>query len=393
MLEEAVREVADGLRERGLSFEIVVVENGSTDDTAAIANRLAGEPRGAGAVAARTRLRPGAAGRDPRRRGGRGRELRRSTSTTSVSSTGRSRWSSRPTDRRWSSARSGRRAPTTPALAAAPGHGRVLDAAAGRLRAVGVGHPRREGDAPGGGGSPGPALPLRPGPLRHRAVLRADRGGLGPVELSVIVVSGGRRAPPDRGPGAPDRAGPAAHAHPPLARSPGARHPWRGHRSPVASVGWTRPRAGATPRRCRVIRSPPTRWARRPGRSSRRSRATTPTCWCASCRRTSPAPATTSRHAVGHPRPRGAARHDRGTGVTGGQREVEDARYLDVVASLPGATVTPVSLPPDPAGRATWPRSPRACPPTPPSCAWPTRTAWPSTGCSPRGPRRTRVSP
>src|SRR2546423_11946093 len=43
MLEEAVREVATGLRERGRSFEILVVENGSSDDTAAIANRLAGE--------------------------------------------------------------------------------------------------------------------------------------------------------------------------------------------------------------------------------------------------------------------------------------------------------------------------------------------------------------
>ena len=43
MLEEAVREVTAGLRERGRSFEIVVVENGSTDDTAGIANRLAGE--------------------------------------------------------------------------------------------------------------------------------------------------------------------------------------------------------------------------------------------------------------------------------------------------------------------------------------------------------------
>src|SRR3712207_730734 len=43
MLEEAVREVTAGLRDRGRSFEIVVVENGSTDDTVAIANRLAGE--------------------------------------------------------------------------------------------------------------------------------------------------------------------------------------------------------------------------------------------------------------------------------------------------------------------------------------------------------------
>jgi len=43
MLEDSVREVASGLRERGRPFEIVVVENGSGDGTAAIANRLAGE--------------------------------------------------------------------------------------------------------------------------------------------------------------------------------------------------------------------------------------------------------------------------------------------------------------------------------------------------------------
>ena len=43
MLEESVREVVAGLRERARSFEVVVVENGSSDDTAAIANRLAGE--------------------------------------------------------------------------------------------------------------------------------------------------------------------------------------------------------------------------------------------------------------------------------------------------------------------------------------------------------------
>ncbi|MGH9004152.1 MAG: glycosyltransferase family 2 protein, partial [Acidimicrobiia bacterium] len=43
LLEEAVHEVTQGLRDRGLSFEVLVVENGSTDDTAAIARRLAGE--------------------------------------------------------------------------------------------------------------------------------------------------------------------------------------------------------------------------------------------------------------------------------------------------------------------------------------------------------------
>jgi glycosyltransferase involved in cell wall biosynthesis len=43
MLEESVRDVTAGLREQSRSFEIVVVENGSSDDTAAIANRLAGE--------------------------------------------------------------------------------------------------------------------------------------------------------------------------------------------------------------------------------------------------------------------------------------------------------------------------------------------------------------
>lgn len=43
LLEESVREVAEGLRSRGRRFEIVVVENGSIDDTAGIARRLAGE--------------------------------------------------------------------------------------------------------------------------------------------------------------------------------------------------------------------------------------------------------------------------------------------------------------------------------------------------------------
>jgi glycosyltransferase involved in cell wall biosynthesis len=40
-LEIAVREVHEGLRARGLDFELLVVENGSTDDTLEIARRLA----------------------------------------------------------------------------------------------------------------------------------------------------------------------------------------------------------------------------------------------------------------------------------------------------------------------------------------------------------------
>jgi glycosyltransferase involved in cell wall biosynthesis len=41
MLRESVRDVAGGLRARGASFEVIVVENGSTDDTRAIATEIA----------------------------------------------------------------------------------------------------------------------------------------------------------------------------------------------------------------------------------------------------------------------------------------------------------------------------------------------------------------
>jgi len=41
LLDKAVRSVVDGLRDRGLAFEIVVVENGSRDRTAAVAASLA----------------------------------------------------------------------------------------------------------------------------------------------------------------------------------------------------------------------------------------------------------------------------------------------------------------------------------------------------------------
>lgn len=46
LLEESVREVVRGLEDRNVAFEVVVVENGSTDDTAEIARRLAGEVAG-----------------------------------------------------------------------------------------------------------------------------------------------------------------------------------------------------------------------------------------------------------------------------------------------------------------------------------------------------------
>ena len=42
-LETAVTDVDEGMRARGHELEILVVENGSTDDTLAIARRLADE--------------------------------------------------------------------------------------------------------------------------------------------------------------------------------------------------------------------------------------------------------------------------------------------------------------------------------------------------------------
>jgi glycosyltransferase involved in cell wall biosynthesis len=41
ILESSVKSVVDGLRERGDAFELIIVENGSTDGTAAIADALA----------------------------------------------------------------------------------------------------------------------------------------------------------------------------------------------------------------------------------------------------------------------------------------------------------------------------------------------------------------
>ena len=42
-LDAAVRDVVDGLRTAGRPFEVVVVENGSTDETAAVAAKLEDE--------------------------------------------------------------------------------------------------------------------------------------------------------------------------------------------------------------------------------------------------------------------------------------------------------------------------------------------------------------
>ena len=57
-LETAVTDVDEGMRARGHELEILVVENGSTDHTLAIARRLADErPADSGLYARRRRLR------------------------------------------------------------------------------------------------------------------------------------------------------------------------------------------------------------------------------------------------------------------------------------------------------------------------------------------------
>ncbi len=225
---------------------------------------------GRGADPPERRLRRRDARRDPRghRRGGRGVRrglLRRRVRRPRAARVDRR---GRPGHRRGlqAGARNERHPPVAPA-----GHHRgVCDGPARRVRPAGLGHPRHEGDAPAGRGADRPPLPQRHRPLRHRAGA-ARRPG---------------RAGGHRGARSPSR-NDDPRAPPSRAVSPGR---WWGSCACASSCGATgvperRSVLGADRRTMRVwrhgsrqgspsIRLPPTRWARWPVRSSRRSPTT-----------------------------------------------------------------------------------------------------------------------
>ena len=227
-LAAAVSEVVAGLRGRGGAFEIVVVENGSTDATAAVAAKLAGEyPGGSLPVTRPGRLRqrpPPGLSRGPGRGG---RHLRRRLLRPGLSLPGAG--SPRPAGRavggrgQQAGAGIGRH----PGPVAAAGDGGVQHDPALRVRAQGARHPRDEGAAARRRGGPGAGVEVRHRPVRHRARHpgRAGRhagrraAGGGGRDPSVTVVDRPPHPPLDRGPGpAAGRVvagGPAAPGPPP----------------------------------------------------------------------------------------------------------------------------------------------------------------------------------
>ena len=190
LLDQTLKELVGALRDRDLAFEVLVVENGSTDSTLADARDLRGRRSdGVGAHPAGRRLRRGHAGRDPRRGRRRWSWCSTSTTTTPRSSTvvlplltARRR----PRDRRRFEARTGH--PRHAPVAAPRDHRWIRDGAAVGLRPSGVGHPRDEGDAARRRSSRSSAR-CRNGTdlFDTELVLRADRAGLAVAEVPVTV--------------------------------------------------------------------------------------------------------------------------------------------------------------------------------------------------------------
>ena len=150
LLDQTLKELVSALRDRDLAFEVLVVENGSTDSTLADAAGVRGRRRrGRGAHSPRRRLRRGHARRDPRGAPATSSWCSTSTTTTPTSSTACSRrltGAGRSGDRRRVEART--RAPRDtrpwPRRAITAGFATVLRVG---LRAHGVRHARHEGDA------------------------------------------------------------------------------------------------------------------------------------------------------------------------------------------------------------------------------------------------------
>ena len=305
LLDQTLKELVEGAaRTRDLAFEVLVVENGSTRRHAGRSPTrfAADDPTVSVLTRPRRRLRRGAAGRDPRRRGRRRRGLRRRLLRPRRSSTDVARAldrGRRPGDRRRVEARAGH---ARHAALAAP----AVTAGSRRVLRYGFGlrvsrHPRHEGDAARRGRADRGALPQRHRPLRHRArAAGRPRRSRASVEVPVSWWSAARRA---RRSGAGSRARWSAWS--------GSASSSGGTASPTDDVDL------ASPRPCRSIRSPRTRSARSRARSSSSSTATTPTCSCASRRRTSSARSTTSRSRSAQP---ARARVMLGCTAVGGRR-------------------------------------------------------------------------
>ena len=174
-----VKTVVYGMRDRGEDFELLIVENGSTDGTFAIAEQLEAEmPE----VRIEHRdeadygraLRVGPPGRARRR----GRQLRHGLLRPRLPRCRGSRRCLRRSGPRSSSVPSAARVPPITASRCASSRPRLQHDPAPGVPPRRVRHPRHQGDAARRGRALRPRLHVRPGPLRHRADPAGRTGGV-----------------------------------------------------------------------------------------------------------------------------------------------------------------------------------------------------------------------